>query len=187
MIRRLSIVAIAAVAAACSQPEEPAASTEPAAPAAPSPVSQAYVAEVQDYWSGGAAVTAEEVIGLVGLNGPAGAIEALGDDQPRSRWNTVMSGIASADPAWLSVAAALEPGVSGPSAEALDWVLKAALAADATATLRVLESARQRLSPQTVCASDEAETVAALRPSVDAVSDPALEAKKAACLEAMGG
>ena len=184
MIRRLSLIALVAVAA-CSQAEEPAAAPEAAAPAAPSPASLAYVAEVRDYWSGGAAVTPEEVINLIGVNGPSGAIEELGADQPRSRWNTVMAGIAGGEPEWLNVAAALEPGVGGASAEALEGVLKSALAANAAATLAVLEPARQRLSPQAVCAG-EAEAIAALRPSVEAVTDPALEAKKAACLEAMG-
>jgi hypothetical protein len=186
MIRRLSLIALLAVAA-CSEPrttgETPA--PEAAASAAPSPASLAYVAGVQDDWSGGAAVTPDEVINLIGLNGPSGAIQELGADQPGSRWNTVMAGIAGGDRAWLNVAAALEPGVSGTSAQALDAVLKSALAADAAATLRVLEPARQRLSPQAVCTAD-AETVVALKPSVEAVDDPTLEAKKAVCLEALG-
>ncbi len=187
MIRRLSILALTLLVAACSEPETAGETLadQAAAPAAPSPASLAYVAGVQDYWSGGAAVTPEEVINLVGLNGPDGAISELGADRPRSRWNTVMAGIASGEVEWLNVAAALEPGVRGTSAEALDGVLKSALAADATATLRVLEPARQRLSPQAVCTAD-AETVAALKPAVEAVTDPALAVKREACLTALG-
>jgi hypothetical protein len=41
------------------------------------------------------------------------------------------------------------------------------------------------LSPAAVCSGD-ARTTGLLKPAVETVVDPVLEAKKAACLEAMG-
>lgn len=188
MKHRLSLIALVALAA-CSQADpEPAAKALTEAPAAPAVIPDATkgLAEgVRIAWENGQAVTPEETIQLVGLNGPQGALVGLEAGTPRSRWTTVLAGIASADPAWLDVAAALEPGVSGERAEELDTALKAALATDPSATLRVLEVARQRMSPAAVCGGD-ARTADLLRPAVATVADPALEAKKTACLEALG-
>jgi hypothetical protein len=188
MMRRLSLIALVALAA-CSQAEpEPAAKALAEAPAAPAEIPEAtrgFAEGVRIAWENGAAVTPEETIQLIGLNGPEGAMAALEAGTPGSRWTTVLAGIASAQPTWLNVAAALEPGTSGERATELDTALKAALATDPAATLRVLEVARQRLSPAAVCSGD-ASTTRLLKPAVETVVDPALEAKKAACLEAMG-
>ena len=189
MWRRLSLIALA-VLAACSQAEpEPAARTPaeppPAAPAAIPAATTAFGEAARTAWADGQAVTPEEAIQLVGLNGPEGALVGLEAGTPKSRWTTVLAGIASAEPAWLNVAAALEPGVSGERAEELDRALKAALATDPAATLRALEVARRRLSPAAVCAGDPT-TTALLRPAVETVADPALAAKKTACLETLG-
>jgi hypothetical protein len=188
MMRRLSLIALVALAA-CSQAEpEPAAralAEAPAAPAAIPETTKGFAEGVRIAWADGQAVTPEETIQLVGLNGPEGAITGLEAGTPKSRWTTALAGIASAEPAWLNVAAALEPGVSGERAEELNTALKAALATDPEATLRVLEVARQGLSPAAVCGGD-ARTADLLRPAVETVADPALEAKKTACLEALG-
>lgn len=188
MMRRLPLLALVALAA-CSQAEpEPAAKALTEAPAAPATIpddTRGFAEEVRVAWENGQAVTPDEVIQLVGLNGPAGALTGLEAGQPRSRWNTVLAGIAAAEPAWLNVAAALEPGVSGEWAEELDTALKAALATDPAATLRVLEVARQRMSPAVVCDGDT-RVKSLLRPAVQTVTDPALEAKRTACLEALG-
>ncbi len=188
MMRRLSLIALVAVAA-CSQAEpEPAAKALAEAPAAPAEIPEAtkgFAEGVRIAWENGQAVTPDEATQLVGLNGPEGAIAALEPETPGSRWTTVLAGIASAEPAWLDVAAALEPGATGERATELDTALKAALATDPAATLRVLEVARQRLSPAVVCAGD-ARTTGLLKPAVETIADPALEAKKTACLEALG-
>lgn len=190
MLRRLSLIALVTLAAACSEPERAAgtlsAEAEPSTAAAAIPdATRAWAEGIRIAWADGEAVTPDEVIQLVGLNGPEGALSALETERPGSRWTSVVAGIASADPAWLNVAAALEPGARGEAVADLDAALKAALATDPTATLRVLEVARQRLSPAAVCAGD-ATTAALLKPAVETVTDPALTAKKAACLEAMG-
>lgn len=186
-MRRLSLIALVALTA-CSQAEpEPAAKalTEAAAAAEIPEATKAFADTARAGWADGQAMTPEEAIQLVGLNGPEGAIAELEPETPKSRWTTALAGIASGEPAWLNVAAALEPGVSGERAEDLNMALKAALATDPAATLRVLEAARRRLSPAAVCGGD-ARTASLLRPAVETVADPALEAKKAACLEALG-
>lgn len=187
MMRRLPLIAVIALAA-CSQTEpEPAAKSLVEAPVAAEipQATRGFAEGVRIAWSNGQAVTPDEATQLVGLNGPEGAIVGLEAGTPGSRWTTVLAGIATAEPAWLNVAAALEPGVSGERAEELDAALKAALATDPTATLRVLEVARQRLSPAAVCAGD-ARISRLLKPAVETVTDPALEEKKTACLEALG-
>lgn len=185
-MRRLTLIALAALAA-CSEPE-PAAKAlaePPAAPATIPETTKGFAEGIRIAWEDGQAVTPDEAIQLVGLKGPPGAIVDLEAGTPGSRWTTVLAGIASAEPAWLNVAAALEPGVAGERAEELDVALKAALATDPTATLRVLEVARQRLSPAAVCAG-EASVTRLLKPAVETITDPALTAKKEACLEALG-
>ncbi len=186
-MRRLSLLAFVALAA-CSQAErQPAAKALAEAAAAPATIPDAtkgFAEGVRIAWENGQAVTPDEVIQLVGLNGPEGALVGLEAGTPGSRWTTALAGIASAEPTWLNVAAALEPGVSGERAEELDTALKAALATDPSATLRVLEVARQRMSPAVVCGGD-ARVKSLLRPAVETVTDPALEAKATACLEAL--
>ena len=189
MIRRILIVSLAALAAACSPPDGSKETDTPAAPGAgsgPPAATLGFAEGVRIAWSNGEAVTADEVIQLIGLNGPEGALAELGADRPGSRWTTVLAGIASADPVWLNVAAALEPGARDTRATDLDLALKAALATDAAATLRILEPARQRLSPAAVCASEDPRVAALLKPVVEAIDDPVLVAKRDACLEALG-
>ncbi len=187
MLHRLSLIALASLAACSPAEPQPAAKALTEAPAATGAIPEAtkgFAEGVRIAWAEGQAVTPEETIQLIGLNGPEGAITGLEAGSPGSRWTTVLAGIASADPAWLNVAAALEPGARDERAEELDTALKAALATDPAATLRVLEPARQRLSPSVVCGGD-ARLKALLRPAVETVSDPALSAKTAACLEAL--
>ncbi|WP_029415408.1 hypothetical protein [Brevundimonas bacteroides] len=187
-MRRLSLIALVALAACSEAQPEPAAKALTEAPTAPAVIPDAtrgFAEGVRIAWANGQAVTPEETIQLVGLNGPEGALVGLEAGQPGSRWTTVLAGIASGEPAWLNVAAALEPGVSGERAEELDTALKAALATDPAATLRVLEVARQRMSPAVVCGGDT-RVKSLLRPAVQTVTDPALEAKRTACLEALG-
>jgi hypothetical protein len=189
MIRRLSLVSLAALVAACSPPDGSKETDTPAAPGAGSGAAAAalgFAEEVRMAWSNGEAVTTDEVIQLIGLNGPEGALAELGADRPGSRWTTVLAGVASADPAWLNVAAALEPGARGTRAGDLDLALKAALATDAGATLGILEVARQRLSPAAVCTSEDPGVAALLKPVVEAVDDPVLVPKRDACLAALG-
>lgn len=187
MLRHLFLTVLVALAACSPAEPEPAAKALAEAPADPVAIPDAtrgFAEGVRIAWADGQAVTTEEATQLIGLNGPEGAIVGLEAGTPRSRWTTVLAGIASADPAWLQVAAALEPGVSGEQAEELGTALKAALATDPTATLRVLEPARRRLSPAVVCGGNE-RLKGLLRPAVESVSDPALNAKKTACLEAL--
>jgi hypothetical protein len=188
MMRRLSLIALVALAA-CSQAEpEPAAKALTEAPAAPAEIPGGD----QGLCRGRADRLGERRGGDAGGDDPADRAERAGRGDGRAGGRDARvalddrSGRDRHGPADLA-----ERGggsgtrASGERATELDTALKAALATDPAATLRVLEVARQRLSPATVCAGD-ARTTGLLKPAVETVVDPALEAKKTACLAAMG-
>lgn len=183
MTRRLALVSLAlATLAACSQPETKAPEAEaPAAAAAP--------AGATDFVAG-PAVTPAEVSALIAGPDHVAALTALGafTDQP-SRWTTAMRGIALGEAEWLAIVPALDPITENSTAYDLYAALHDALINNAAGTL-ALAQGEEDLSIQSLCtidfieapASDYAAFYDVATPAVEAVADPALADKKAACL-----
>lgn len=183
MTRRLALASLAlATLAACSQPETK-------APEAEAPAVAAAPAGATDFVAG-PAVTPAEVSALIAGPDHVAALTALGafTDQP-SRWTTAMRGIALGEAEWLAIVPALDPITENSTAYDLYAAVHDALINNAAGTL-ALAQGEEDLSIQSLCAieyidapkSDYAAFYDAATPAVEAVSDPALADKKAACL-----
>jgi|GEM_PF-3074964 len=183
MTRRLVLVSIAAVGlTACNPPEAKA--PEVQAPAA------SVLAPHGTSFAAGPAVTPTEVTALITASGATAAVAALDpNSETPTRWSTVMRGIALGEPAWLAIVSALEPGTENSSAYDLNDALHDALINNAAGALGTIQG-DEDLRPEAFCAIDliEAPPSAyaafydAATPAVEAVTDPALAEKKAACL-----
>ena len=184
MIRRLLLAAVASTLAACSQPETK--TPETGAPTAPAATATAHGTD----FVAGPAVTPAEVSALIAGPDPVAALTELGSftDQP-SRWTTAMRGIALGEPDWLAIVPALDPITENSTAYDLYAALHDALINNAAGTLGLAQGAED-LSVEALCTieyieapkSDYAAFYDAATPAVDAVADPALAEKKAACL-----
>ena len=183
MIRPLYLAAVVATLAACSQPESKAPEVE--APAA----ALAGAAHGTDFVAG-PAVTPAEVSTLIAGSSPVDALTALGafTDAP-SRWTTAMRGIALGEAEWLAIVPALDPITENSTAYDLYAALHDALINNPAGTLSLAQGVED-LSVESLCTieyieapqSDYAAFYDAATPAVEAVSDPALAEKKAACL-----
>jgi len=183
MIRRLVLVSIAAAGlAGCSQSETKAREAEAPAASTSAPHGTSFVA--------GGAITPAEVTTLISASDATAAVAALApnSDTP-TRWSTVMRGIALGETEWLAIVPALEPGTENSSAYDLNDALHDALINNAAGTLAILQG-DEDLGPEAVCAIDLIEAPPSAyaafydvaTPAVEAVTDPALADKKAACL-----
>jgi hypothetical protein len=183
MIRRLALASLAlATLAACSQPETEATETQARAAAAVPAGATDFVA--------GPAVTPAEVSVLIAGPDHVAALTALGafTDQP-SRWTTAMRGIALGEAEWLAIVPALDPITENSTAYDLYAAVHDALINNAAGALAMAQG-DEDLGIQSLCtieyidapASDYAAFYDAATPAVEAVSDPALADKKAACL-----
>ena len=184
MIRRLALASLAvATLAACSRPETK-------APEAEAPATAPAARSGGTDFVAGPAVTPAEVSALIAGPDPVAALTSLGafTDQP-SRWTTALRGIALGEPEWLATVPALDPVTENSTAYDLYAALHDALINNAAGTL-ALAQGTEDLSIEALCTIDLIEAPAseyaafydAATPAVEAVSDPALAAKKAACL-----
>lgn len=195
MIRSLLVAAATAVAvSACSQPEaagtDAAAAVAPPPALTPTPAMAAYTAKAAEYFSGGSAVAPAEVTMMIGAQGAQPTVAALGASGEKTRWTTVMAGVATGAPEWLALATPLEPGTENASYYDLNAALKAAMVVNPSGVLALLDEANPDLSAGAICYLDgiemePAEYAAyydALTPAVESVTDPALAGRKTACL-----
>lgn len=110
-------------------------------------------------------------------------------DEGPNRWERVVRGIASGEPAWLSLAEPLSAGTDAGTTDDYVIAMSDAVITNATATLRLFR-AWGGSSVQNFCMDNGFETPAAeLRAfyraaiaSVEAVTAPELQRVKAACL-----
>lgn len=193
MVRRMLLATVVAALAACSQAEAPAAPAEApaAAPAAaPTPAMTAYTALATEEFAGGPPVTPGEVSTMIEAQGAQKTIAALDAGGEKTRWTSVMAGIATGDAAWLALAPSLEPGTENSSYADLNSALKAAMVVNPSGVLAILDEANPDLSAESICQAGGYEMDAAwyaayydaLTPAVESVTDPALAKPRAACL-----
>lgn len=194
MVRSILLMATAAALAACSQAEAPPSAVEtPAAAAASTPTAAmaSYTAEASERFAGGPPVSPEDVRSMIEAQGAQGTVAALEPDGDKTRWTSVMAGIATGQPAWLALATPLEPGAENASYADLNDALKAAMVVNPTGVLAVVNEANPNLSTESICAPagyemDPAWYAAyydALTPAVESVTDPSLASVRSACLE----
>lgn len=196
--------ALAAALAACGQP----AANDAAAPAndagatstanmtanaAPSwgearPVAERYQPHFNQRWSqGGAAVTPAEVEQMLGAQNPREVVTALYGNGENSRWDTVASGIAKGDPAWLALAVRLAQGTDAGTSDDFAIAAGDALTTNPTGALRLLSQIEMGVG---ACTENGFEVPAeqariffqTARASLDQVTDPALRALKDSCI-----
>lgn len=136
-------------------------------------------------------VTPAEVSAMLDSVGSARTVErlgGLGDERAPTRFDAVLDGIASGDPAWLALLPRLSQGADGGNGEALAISVTHVVAHNAAAALRLI--ADGAYTAEDICADGDIEPARAdyeayyraAIPAVTAVSDPALAGSRAACL-----
>lgn len=157
--------------------------------AAPAPSNQAATAPANTVAAAGA-VTPDQVRAMIAADGAREAVRKMnegGSEAAPNRFALAMNGISTGEQAWLDIVPLIRPGVDGETGESLSMALSEALPRNAAGVLRVSGTAEEVPS---VCdpvafqdMSAERETYrAAAVAAVEAVSDPALQAVKTACL-----
>lgn len=188
MSRAFLIVATLATLAACSQPETKA--VEAPAQTSPTEAMAAYTAAATVLFSGGQPITPAEVTAMVAAQGAQPTVAALYGDGEKTRWTTVMAGVASGAAEWLALVPALIPGTENATSYEIQDALKAAMVVEPSAVLVLLDERDPMLSTEAVCAAAGIEQTPewyaayydALTPAVESVTDPALSEKKSTCL-----
>lgn len=163
-----------------------AANTAAAAPTgAPAAAYQPYFSQ---RWSEpGRPVTPAEVIALINQVGAQQAVNQLNDNGQDRRWETVSSGIAKGDPAWLAIAHRIGEGTDAGTTIDFQIAIQDAVTTNAAGALRLMTQLGDRAA---FCNEHGLEVPAeqariyfqTARAAVEAVADPALQEIKAACL-----
>jgi hypothetical protein len=160
--------------------------------AAPAEQASAPAAAYQRYFNerwgrGGAAVTPAEVAAMMRSQTPQQAVNALYGTGENSRWDTVASGIAKGDPAWLEVAVRLSEGTDAGTADEFGMAAQDALTTNPAGALRLLS----RIPMGTGGCSENGFEVGSEQArayyntaiaSVGTVTEPALQQIKNGCL-----
>lgn len=188
MSRILLIAAAAACLAACSQPETK--TTEAAEATSPAEAMASYTAAANKNFSGGQPITPAEVTAMITAQGAQPTVSTLYGEGEKSRWTTVMAGVASGAPEWLAVAPSLIPGTENATSYEIQDALKAAMVVKPASVLALIDDSNPMLSTQAICAAAGIEQTPewyaayydAMTPAVESVTDPALADKKAACM-----
>lgn len=135
-------------------------------------------------------ITPQEVRAMIARDGANATLRTLnegGSEAAPNRLAVAMRGIASGEQGWLDIVPLLRPGTDGETGEGLTMSLADALPNNAAGVLRLIaggEDAPSICDGQLSVNTPEAARAArqAAIPSVDAVTDPALQQAKAACL-----
>lgn len=198
------IAALAAALAACAQPaansvaaatNDVAATSKDASaagPATPSygtanPPAERYRAYFDQRWArGGAPVTPAEVEQMLSSQAPREVVTALYGNGENSRWDSVASGIAKGDPAWLALAVRLSQGTDAGTSDDFAIAAGDALTTNPTGALRLLSQIPMGAG---ACTENGFEVPAeqaliffqTARASLAQVTDPDLRALKDTC------
>lgn len=197
--------ALAAALAACSQPaantanapatnDSGATGTNSSAPAAQSygeagAPAERYRPHFDQRWArGGAAVTPAEVEQMLASQGPREVVTALYGTGENSRWDTVASGIAKGDPAWLALAVRLSQGTDAGTSDDFAIAAGDALTTNPTGALRLLSQIPMAAG---ACTENGFEVPAeqariffqTARASLDRVTAAELQALKGTCID----
>jgi len=162
-----------------------------AAPAAVPPSgapAEAYRRYFDERWGrGGAAVTPAEVASMLRKQTPQQTVNALYGNGEKSRWDTLASGIARGDPAWLTLAPQIAQGTDAGTAVDFAVAVQDALTTNPAGALRLLTQVEMGVG---ACAENGMEVPAeqariyfrTATAAVESVSDPALQQIKTQCL-----
>lgn len=198
------IVALAAALAACAQPaansvaaakNDAAAVSKDASAAGPAthsygtanPPAERYRAYFDQRWArGGAPVTPAEVEQMLSSQAPREVVTALYGNGENSRWDSVASGIAKGDPAWLALAVRLSQGTDAGTSDDFAIAAGDALTTNPTGALRLLSQIPMGAG---ACTENGFEVPAeqaliffqTARASLAQVTDPDLRALKDTC------
>jgi hypothetical protein len=194
MVRSILLMATAAALAACSQAEAPPSAAQTSASSTtstPTSAMASYTAAATEEFAGGPPVSPDEVRSMIEAEGAQRTIAALSTGGDKTRWTSVMAGIATGEAAWLALATPLEPGAENESYGDLNYALKAAMVANPSGVLAIVNEENPDLSTESICApagyeADAAWSAAyydALTPAVESVTDPSLASVRSACLE----
>lgn len=175
---------------ACGQTKQQAANAQNKAAPAAANSSTAAPANTAQASPAGASVTPAEVRAMIGRDGARATVATLnqgGSVTAPNRLTTVMNGIAAGEQAWLDLVPLLRQGTDGETGEGLVMSIAEALPRNAAGVLRLMNEDLDALS---VCSDLElglsAEESRAYRQTsiaaVEAVTDPALQQAKTACL-----
>lgn len=198
MVRSILLVAAVGALAACSQAEAPRSAADTSATAAasaPTAAMASYTATATAEFAGGPAISPRDVSNMIETQGPQRTVAALDPDGKKTRWTSVMGGIASGHAAWLALATPLEPGTENASYADLNTALKAAMVVNPSGVLAILNEANPNLSTDSICRPAGYEMEAAwyaayydaLTPAVESVTTPSLASVRSACLEILRG
>lgn len=139
---------------------------------------------------GGAPVTPEEVAAMLRTQTPQQTVNALYGNGENSRWDTVASGIAKGEPAWLALAPQISRGTDAGTSVDFAVAAQDALTTNPTGALRMLGQTEMSTG---ACGENGIEVPAeqarafhqAAIASVQSVNDPALQQIKEQCLAAL--
>jgi hypothetical protein len=190
---KILLAAAATVALlACSDQQSPAAqAAEGAAPKVEAKVATAAAAYApyleKRYPASGKAVAAAEVAGMIERDGPQKAVAALWGEGADNGWEAVMRGIAKGEPAWLALAPAIAKGADAGASTGLAMASQDALTTNAAGALRLMA---QLGDGDAGCTYESFEDppeqsrafYAAATAGVEAVTEPALQNTRDACL-----
>jgi hypothetical protein len=152
------------------------------------PPPAAYAAYFNQRWSeAGRPVTPAEVLDLIGRVGPQQAVNQLNDNGQDRRWETVSSGIAKGDPAWLAIAPRIGEGTDAGTSIDFMVAVQDAVTTNPAGALRLMT----QLGDGTGFCNEHGMEVPAAQArayfqtamaAVEGVADPSLQQAKAGCL-----
>lgn len=164
------------------------ASANAAAAAPTGQPAQAYRRYFDERWGGtGAPVTPAEVTAMLKRQTPQQTVNALYGNGENSRWDSVASGIAKGDPAWLALAPQIARGTDAGTSDDFGMAVQDALTTNPTGTLRLLTQIDMGTG---ACGENGFEVPAEQAriyhetaiAAVETVTDPALQQIKSQCL-----
>ena len=168
-----------------------AAAPSPATAGAAGAPAQAYRRYFDERWGrGGEPVTPEQVTEMLKTQTPQQTVNALWGKGENSRWETVASGIAKGDPAWLALAPQIAKGTDAGSSDEFGMAVQDALTTNPAGTLRLLTQIEMGVG---ACSENGFEVPAEQAriyhqtaiAAVESVTDPALQQIKGQCLAAL--
>jgi hypothetical protein len=187
----VAALAICMMTAGCATSSSSSSSTVRAsnrAHANASVLADAYRPYHEERWAeGGAAVTPAEVETMLANHNPQQVVNALYGTGENSRWDTVASGIANGDPAWLALAVRLSEGTDAGTSDDFAIAVGDALTTNTTGALRLMSQIEMGSGACTENGFEVPHKQAlafyeAALATVETVDDPALKSIKDACI-----
>ena len=129
-------------------------------------------------------LTADHIANLIAADGAQHTVLVLTGPADPTGFDKVLQGIATGAPEWLALVPAIQPATDGMYAEGLQDALATALTLNAPGVLALMPANAAPVFVCTATTPPDARTIAA-RAALQAVDDPALQARKDRCLAYM--